>query len=76
MMKYWKNLVLLSYAVVSVSLIVQSQFQMFYVFTLLILILLVFINLDKFESFKLPSLAAKLKKVLQRVEFLKQNLSS
>jgi sensor histidine kinase YesM len=71
MAKYWTNLVLLSYAVISVLCIVQSQFQMFYAFTLLTFVLLVFINLEKFESFKLLGLAAKLKASIAEAEVTK-----
>jgi hypothetical protein len=48
-MKYWTNLVLLSYTVILILCTTQTEFQMFYAFTVLTLILLVFINLDKFE---------------------------
>lgn len=44
---------------------------MFYAFTLLTFVLLVFINLEKFESFKLPGLAAKLKASIAEAEVTK-----
>lgn len=71
-LKYWSDFSLLVYVVISILFISQAEFQMFYAFTVLTSILLVFITLDRFESFKLEALAAMLRDSIAEAKVSKQ----